>query len=314
MATLELKSGETTFWTLINLQDATLGRNQSRRYLSIQITCIVILLNLMLLKRQFPSQSLWTTNRTPLKTLTFGITTDLQSQSWLPIKGLMTEAMKLFFQETTLIPSSTIIPWLVTTMTLFVTLKVWPSSQQMSSVQQESRVKLLLAMCFEKLMLKSHWTINSLLMITTFTITINLLMCLILNQDKDRQQEELKSFLLEQISKRINLFSANLEIKSYQENTSQIITFNALLLLEKRQELFLSVLLLKKDFGLLGKRHSYTTISPAFQRLNLPVGLSMDILKSLFMERTSLILELEKYNAFSTELFIWMEQWWKTIL
>lgn len=141
-------------------------------------------------------------------------------------------------------------------------------------------------------------------MITTFTITINLLMCLILNQDKDRQQEELKSFLLEQISKRINLFSANLEIKSYQENTSQIITFNALLLLEKRQELFLSVLLLKKDFGLLGKRHSYTTISPAFQRLNLPVGLSMDILKSLFMERTSLILELEKYNAFSTELFI----------
>lgn len=73
-------------------------------------------------------------------------------------------------------------------------------------------------------------------------------------------------------------------------------------------------MLLKKVIGLLDKQLSYTTINQAFQRLNLLVVLSMDIPKSLFMERISLIWELEKCNAFSTEQFIWMVQWWKMIL
>ena len=64
-------------------------------------------------------------------------------------------------------------------------------------------------------------------------------MFLILNQDKAQQLEELKWFSLEQILRKINLFNVNLETKFYLENTSQIITFNALLLLEKHQELCL---------------------------------------------------------------------------
>ena len=150
-------------------------------------------------------------------------------------------------------------------------------------------------------------------MITISTTTISLLMCLISSLDRDQQLEEHRSFLLVQISKKISLFNVNLEIRYYLESSFQIIIFNAHLLLENLQELFQWVSPLKKDSGLQVKQLSFIMTNLQYPKLNQPVDLSTDTLKSQYLVKTLLILELEKFSASSTEQYTWMEQSWSKI-
>lgn len=140
-------------------------------------------------------------------------------------------------------------------------------------------------------------------MITISTTTISLLMCLISSLDRDQQLEEHRSFLLEQISKKISLFNVNLEIRYYLESSFQITIFNAHLLLENLQELFQSVSLLKKDSGLQVKQLTFIMTNLRYLKLSQPVDLSTDTLKSQYLAKTLLILELEKFSASSTEQY-----------